>query len=102
MAAERRRFALNRAEESSLRAQLVERVNQLEKQVDGYQAQITSLEAQQELILPELEMLREMHGRGYVTIRRLNEMERTAIDLAGNIGALRANIAQANAGMAQA
>ncbi|MEM6856485.1 MAG: HlyD family type I secretion periplasmic adaptor subunit [Pseudomonadota bacterium] len=102
MAAERRRFALNRAEESSLRAQLVERVNQLEKQVDGYQAQITSLEAQQELILPELEMLREMHGRGYVTIRRLNEMERTAIDLAGNIGALRANIAQANARMAQA
>ncbi|MEO0871124.1 MAG: HlyD family type I secretion periplasmic adaptor subunit [Pseudomonadota bacterium] len=102
MSAERRRFALNRAEESSLRAQLVERVNQLEKQVDGYQAQINSLEAQQELILPELEMLREMHGRGYVTIRRLNEMERTAIDLAGNIGALRANIAQANAGMAQA
>lgn len=102
MAAEQRRFALGRAEQSSLRAQLAERVNQLERQIDGYNAQIASLEAQQELILPELEMLREMRGRGYVTIRRLNEMERTAIDLAGNIGALRANIAQANAAMAEA
>ncbi|MEL6528941.1 MAG: HlyD family efflux transporter periplasmic adaptor subunit, partial [Pseudomonadota bacterium] len=43
-----------------------------------------------------------MHGKGYVTIRRLNEMERTAIDLDGSIGALRANIAQSNAGIAQA
>ena len=102
MAAEQRRFALNRAERSSLGTQLVERVNQLERQVDGYRAQIASLEAQQELILPELEMLREMRGRGYVTIRRLNEMERTAIELAGDIGALRADIAQANAGMAEA
>lgn len=102
MASEQRRFTLNRAERSSLRTQLVERVNQLERQVDGYRAQIASLEAQQALILPELEMLREMRGRGYVTIRRLNEMERTAIELSGNIGALRANIAQANAGMAEA
>ncbi|MEM9312166.1 MAG: biotin/lipoyl-binding protein, partial [Pseudomonadota bacterium] len=102
MVAEKRRFALNRAEQSSLRAQLVERVNQLKRQVDGYEAQIASLEQQQALILPELEMLREMRGQGYVTIRRLNEMERTAIDLEGNIGALQANIAQSNAGMAQA
>lgn len=102
MAAESRRFALNRAEQSSLRGQLVERVNQLKRQVEGYEAQISSLEQQQGLILPELEMLRDMHARGYVTIRRLNEMERTAIDLKGNIGELQASIAQANAGMAQA
>lgn len=102
MAAEQRRFALNRSEQSSLRAQLGERVNQLGRQIDGYNAQIASLEQQQALIKPELEMLREMHGQGYVTIRRLNEMERTAIDLDGNIGALQANIAQSNAGIAQA
>lgn len=102
MAAEQRRFALNRSEQSSLRAQLTERVNQLNRQIDGYNAQISSLEQQQALIKPELEMLREMHGQGYVTIRRLNEMERTAIDLDGSIGALRANIAQSNAGIAQA
>lgn len=102
MAAEQRRFTLNRSEQSSLRAQLAERVNQLNRQIDGFNAQISSLEQQQALIKPELEMLREMHGQGYVTIRRLNEMERTAIDLDGSIGALRANIAQSNAGIAQA
>ena len=102
MAAEQRRFVLNRSEQSSLRAQLGERVNQLGRQIDGYNAQIASLEQQQALIKPELEMLREMHGKGYVTIRRLNEMERTAIDLDGSIGALQANIAQSNAGIAQA
>jgi len=102
MAAEKRRFALNRAEQLSLRGQLAERVNHLKRQIDGYRAQISSLEQQQALIVPELEMLREMREQGYVTIRRLNEMERTAIDLAGNIGALQASIAQANAGMAEA
>ncbi|MDJ0642173.1 MAG: HlyD family type I secretion periplasmic adaptor subunit [Erythrobacter sp.] len=102
IAAEQRRFALNRSEQSSLRAQLGERVNQLNRQIDGYNAQISSLEQQQALIKPELELLREMHGKGYVTIRRLNEMERTAIDLDGSIGALRANIAQSNAAIAQA
>jgi HlyD family type I secretion membrane fusion protein len=102
MAAEKRRFDLNRAEQASLRGQLSERVNQLKRQVEGHEAQIASLEQQQALILPELEMLREMRGQGYVTIRRLNEMERTAIDLAGDIGELQANIARANAGMAEA
>ena len=102
MAAEQRRFALGISERASLGAQLRERVNQLSRQIDGYEAQIAALRQQQELITPELEMLRDMFEQGYVTIRRLNEMERTAIELEGSIGALRANIAQSNAGIAQA
>ena len=100
--AEQRQFALNRAERASLRAQLGERMNQSRRQIDGYSAQISALQRQQELILPELEMLRDLRAKGYVTIRRLNEMERTAIELEGSIGALQANIAQANAAIAQA
>jgi len=101
IAAEQRRFSLAKAERSSLKGQLAERVSQFDRQIDGYDAQVASLIKQQQLILPELNMLREMREEGYVTIRRLNEMERTAIDLEGSIGALRANIAQANAGIAQ-
>ncbi|MEO0461523.1 MAG: HlyD family type I secretion periplasmic adaptor subunit [Pseudomonadota bacterium] len=101
MAAEKRRFMLSRAERSSIKGQLGQRLNQYERQIDGYDAQVSSLIKQQELILPELEMLREMKAKGYVTIRRLNEMERTAIELEGAIGARRANIAQANAGIAE-
>ncbi len=102
VAAEQRRFALVRAERASLLAQLDERVNQSLRQIDGYEVQIAALERQQELILPELESLRDLRAKGYVTIRRLNEMERTAIELDGSIGALRANIAQARAAIAQA
>lgn len=101
IASEQRRFRITRSERASLRTQLDERVNQIGRQIDGYQAQISALRQQQELIGPELAMLRDMFDQGYVTIRRLNEMERQAIELEGSIGALRANIAQSNAGIAQ-
>lgn len=102
VAGEQRRFALGRAERASLLAQLGERINQSRRQIDGYSVQIAALQRQQALIVPELEMLRDLRAKGYVTIRRLNEMERTAIELEGSIGALQANIAQANAAIAQA
>lgn len=102
IASEQRRFRISRSERASLRAQLDERVNQLNRQIDGYEAQISAFRQQQELIEPELTMLRDMFDEGYVTIRRLNEMERQAIELEGSIGALRASIAQSNAAIAQA
>jgi HlyD family secretion protein len=102
IAAEQRRFTLNRDELASLQAQLSERINQSRRQIDGFNVQIGALRKQQALILPELAQLRELKAKGYVTIRRLNEMERTAIELEGSIGALQANIAQANAAIAQA
>ncbi len=102
IAAEQRRFTLNRDELASLQAQLSERINQSRRQIDGFNVQIGALRKQQDLILPELAQLRELKAKGYVTIRRVNEMERTAIELEGSIGALQANIAQANAAIAQA
>lgn len=101
VAAEQRRFALNRAEQASLLAQLRERVNQSRRQIDGLNVQIAALQKQQALIVPELESLRDLRAKGFVTIRRVNEMERAAIELSGSIGALQANIAQANAAIAQ-
>ena len=100
--AEQLRFRLNRAEQASLAAQLGERINQLRRQIDSYEVQISALRQQQALILPELDSVRELRRKGYVTIRRLNEMERSAVELAGSIGALQANIAQSNAAIAEA
>lgn len=102
ISAEQLRFRLNRAEQSSLVAQLGERINQLRRQIESYEVQISALRQQQGLILPELDSVRELRSRGYVTIRRLNEMERAAVELAGSIGALQANIAQSNAAIAEA
>ena len=102
IAAEQRRFAIGRQERASLASQLIERVNQLNRQIDGFRAQIAALEAQQELIEPELKSVREAFDDGYVTIRRLNELERNAIELEGSIGSLQANIAQSSAAISQA
>lgn len=102
IAAEQRRFALNRGELASLRNQLGERVVQLNRQIDSYRSQIRALELQRELIQPELEGVRELRERGYVTLRRLNELERTAVELDGSIGALQANIAGSQARISEA
>ncbi|MBA4008947.1 MAG: HlyD family type I secretion periplasmic adaptor subunit, partial [Erythrobacter sp.] len=84
VAAEQRRFALNRAEQASLLAQLRERVNQSRRQIDGLNVQIAAFQKQQALIVPELESLRDLRAKGFVTIRRVNEMERAAIELSGS------------------
>lgn len=102
IAAEQRRFTIGRQERASLASQLNERVNQLGRQIDGFQAQITALQAQQALIEPELKAVREAFDDGFVTIRRLNELERNAIELEGSIGSLRANVAQSNAAISEA
>ena len=102
MQAELNRFRLSRAEQSSLRSQLSDRVTQLDRQIDGYNAQIASLRQQQALIKPELEGVRELKDRGFVTIRRLNELERQAVELEGSIGSLQSSIAGTQARIAEA
>lgn len=94
---EQRLFALRRTEEASLRAQLRSRVTQLQREISGYRIQIGALNEQSALIEPERKGVRELWSRGLVTISRKNELERTAVDLKGNVGALSATIAQTEA-----
>ncbi len=49
------------------------------------------------LIGPERESVRELWNKQLVTTNRLNELERTAVDLQGNGASLQANIAQTRA-----
>lgn len=94
---EQRLFMLRRTEEASLRAQLGSRVTQLQREISGYRIQIGALNQQSELIEPERKGVRELWDRGLVTISRKNELERAAVDLKGNVGALSATIAQTQA-----
>ena len=102
MNAEANRFRLNRVEQTSLRSQLADRIVQLQRQIDSYNVQIGALRQQQALIGPELEGVRSLKEQGYVTIRRLNELERQAVELEGSIGALQSNIAGTQARIAEA
>lgn len=93
MASERQIFATRRSEQFGQTAQLRARIDQYREQIEGYEAQTEALQAQLKLIEPELKAVRDLYGRQLVTITRLNQLERTAADLRGGIGALRAQSA---------
>jgi HlyD family secretion protein len=97
MAREQQQFALARAEQSGTLALLNQRISQFEQQINSQNIQIDAAERQLQLIEPELEGLRALWDRGLVTINRLNQMERTAVQLTGQIASLQANISQTQA-----
>lgn len=97
MATETRLLALRLIERQGQRAQLAERIRQYDQQISGYSAQIAALNSQQALIKPEREGVQDLYRKGFVTLSRLNQLERTAVDMDGSIGSLRASIAQARA-----
>ncbi|MCF8708540.1 HlyD family type I secretion periplasmic adaptor subunit [Rhizorhapis sp. SPR117] len=101
MAGEQRLFQLRRAALSGQQAQLAERVRQLQQQIASYQAQIAANQKQSALIEPERKGVRNLWERKLVTINRLNELERTAVSLEGNVAALQADIAQTRARIAE-
>ncbi|MFC3174640.1 HlyD family type I secretion periplasmic adaptor subunit [Novosphingobium bradum] len=99
---EQRLFAIHRSEEGQLRAQLSARIVQFNQQIAGYHSQIAALQRQSALIEPERRSVQDLWNKQLVTISRLNELERTAADFQGNIGALQAQIASTRARITEA
>lgn len=94
-------FSLRRQDRQNVRLQLGQRMRQTEQQVSSYYSQIETLNKQKALIQPELAGIRDLWKRGLVTINRLNQLERAAVDVDGSIAALRAQIAQVRAHSAE-
>ncbi len=99
---ERRLFGIRRDEAGGMRAQLLARIGQYNQQIAGYAAQIGALQQQAVLIGPERKGVKQLYERGLVTIGRMNQLERTEVDLQGNIASLRAQIAQTEAKITEA
>jgi HlyD family type I secretion membrane fusion protein len=97
MADERRQFALQARERAATQGQLREREAQLDQQINGYERQLLAIRQQEALIGPELDGLRDLWRQKLVTVSRLNQLERAAVDLRGSAGSLLANVAQARA-----
>ncbi|WP_188062586.1 HlyD family type I secretion periplasmic adaptor subunit [Sphingobium sp. KCTC 72723] len=102
IADEEKLFRIRRSEQAGLAAQLRARVAQYDQQIQGYQAQINAVQAQRRLIEPERRGVRDLWKQDLVTISRMNELERSAVDLQGSVGALQASIAQAQARITEA
>ncbi|RZJ01630.1 MAG: HlyD family type I secretion periplasmic adaptor subunit [Brevundimonas sp.] len=75
---------------------LSEQMRQHASQISGYAHQMRSNREQQRLIGEELESLRTLVGRGFVSINRIRAIERTAAELDGSYGALQADSARAS------
>lgn len=102
MADEQKLFTIKRNEAVGIVSQLRARIAQYARQIDGYRAQIAALRKQQALIEPERAGVRDLWEKDLVTINRLNQLERTSVDMEGNIAALDANIAQTQARITEA
>lgn len=74
---------------------LEQRVQQLNTRISGYQIQVDSIARQQELIEEEKEGVTSLVRRGLATKTQELALERASVDLGGQTGALRSQIAEA-------
>jgi HlyD family secretion protein len=95
LAGEERLFELRRAARAGQKAQLDERILQVEEQIRGLNEQIVAKAREIDLINQELEGVRELWRKNLVPITRVTTLEREATRLHGERGALVASIAQA-------
>ena len=101
IAAEQRLFELRRAARAGLKAQLTDRVGQLNKEIEGLEAQTASNEHQSGLITEELSGVRSLWEKHLVDLTRLKALEREASRLSGEHGQLIASTAQAKGKIAE-
>lgn len=87
-------FGARRTGRSTETGVLVQRIAQLNDQIDGYERQIESNIEQQRLIQEELTGMRGLAAQGYAPQTRVRALERTAAQLDGELGSLRAQIAR--------
>jgi HlyD family secretion protein len=95
LAGERRFFELRRAARAGQKAQLNERILQIEEQIRGIDEQIVAKASEIGFINQELEGVRELWRKNLVPITRVTALERDAARLRGERGAFVASIAQA-------
>lgn len=91
---QRMQFGARRTGRSTETGVLRQRIAQLNEQISGYERQIESNIEQQRLVQEELEGMRSLAERGYAPQTRVRALERTAAQLDGELGSLRAQIAR--------
>lgn len=101
LAEEGRLFAIRRMARINEQAQFAERVRQTQQQITSLEAQLSAARQQSALIEPERAGVKKLWDKGLVTLNKVNQLERTAVDLEGGAASLRAQIAQARAHIAE-
>ena len=92
---QRLQFEARSAGRSTQQSVLSQRIEQLNKQIEGYSRQIAANLEQRRLIQEELEGMRALAEKGYAPQNRVRALERAAASLEGELGSLRAQAARA-------
>jgi HlyD family secretion protein len=95
MASERKLFELRRTARTNQKAQLRQRISQLEEEISGLSAQRDAKAKEIALISRELTGVRELFQKNLVQMNRLTQLEREATRLEGERGQFVAATAQA-------
>jgi len=91
---QRLQFSARDAGRSTEIGVLRQRIGQLQDQLDGFERQIEANVEEQRLISEELDGVRSLASKGYAPQTRVRALERTAANLRGTHGALRADVAR--------
>lgn len=83
------------------RAQLAERITQIENQIAGASAQRVALQTQLDLLQPELRDQQDLLSRGLTQAATVSALQREAARLAGSIGEIDASIAESRGRIAE-
>lgn len=97
MAQESRLFTLQRQTEASQIAQLRERVNQTNEQINGYQVQADAADESSRIIQNQRASNKELLDKNLITEDRYNQLERDAVSLKATAAANQTSISAAKA-----
>jgi HlyD family secretion protein len=97
----RRLFDVRRSARLGQKQQLRERINQLEKECEGYTVQAEAKSRELALIARELEGARTLWEKNLIPISKLTELERNATRIDGERGQFLAALAQAKGKIAE-
>jgi HlyD family secretion protein len=101
VSSERKLFQLRRTARIGQKAQLRERIAQLQEEIGGLTAQQKSKAREVTLIERELEGVRELYQKNLIQLTRLTQLEREATRLEGERAQLTASVAQAKGKIAE-
>jgi len=101
LALETNQFSARKASDDSRQAILRQRIAQIEKQIDGYNKQLTSTRRQKNLIREEIKGVKELYEKGYERKPRLLELQRSEAELLGTEGNLLSTVARAEETIAE-
>ena len=101
LASEEKLFELRRTERTGQKAQLTQRVSQLEQEIGGIEAQQAAKAQELDLIARELAGVRDLYNKNLVQLSRLTQLEREMARLGGERAQLIAVAAQSRGRIAE-